>query len=63
MPKTNVCVPLVGHDGNAFAILGRVAHALKQSGHADLADEFLKEAKSGDYNHLLCTVMDYVEVD
>ena len=39
MAKTNVKVKLVGEDGNAFAILGKVIKALKRAGHADLAKE------------------------
>jgi len=61
-PKTNVKVKLVGKDGNAFAILGAVSQALKRSGNPELAKEFLKEAMSGDYNHLLQTAMAYVVV-
>jgi hypothetical protein len=63
MPKTNITVKLVGEDGNAFAILGKVSKALRNNGHADLAKEFQKEAMSGDYDHLLCTAMDYVEIE
>ena len=62
MPKTNVEVTLVGEDGNAFAILGKVKKALQRAGHKDLAEEYMKEAMSGDYNHLLTTTMEYVEV-
>ena len=62
-PKTNIKVKLIGEDGNAFAILGRVIKELRRGGRADLVDEFKKEATSGDYNHLLATVMDYVEVE
>jgi hypothetical protein len=62
MPKTNIKVKLVGTDGNAFAILGKVKGALNKGGYPDLAQEFLKEAMSGDYDHLLQTAMDYVEV-
>ena len=62
MTKTNVKVKLVGTDGNAFSILGKVSKALKAGGHPDLAKEFMKEAMSGDYNHLLRTAMEYVEV-
>jgi hypothetical protein len=62
MPKTQVKVKLVGTDGNAFAILGKVELALKRAGHDDLAKEFMKEAKSGDYHHLLATCMKYVQV-
>jgi hypothetical protein len=61
MPKTDVRVKLVGEDGNAFAIMGRVSKALKRAGHADLAEKYLQEAQSGDYNHLLVTTLEYVE--
>ena len=63
MTKTNVRVKLVGKDGNAFAIMGRVRQALRKAGHADLVDEYLEEATAGDYNHLLMTTMKYVEVE
>lgn len=60
----NVKVQLSGRDGNAFAILARVRTAMKE---ADIPEEeiaaFLKEAKSGNYEHLLCTCMDWVDVD
>ena len=62
MAKTDVKVKLVGTDGNAFAILGKVSRALKQAGYAELAKEFTTEAMKGDYDHLLATAMDYVEV-
>ena len=59
----NVTVTLIGEDGNAFAILGRVKRAL---GNARVSkgeiDAFMAEAMSGDYNHLLATVMRWVEV-
>ncbi len=63
MPKTNIKVKLIGEDGNAFAILGRVVRALRRGGRGDLVEEFLKEAKSGDYTHLLATVLEYVEAE
>ena len=63
MAKTDVQVNLVGEDGNAFAILGKVKKALEKAGHKELAKEFLKEATSGDYDHLLQTAMEYVEVE
>jgi hypothetical protein len=62
MAKTNVEVKLVGENGNAFAILGRVSQALKRAGHNDLAKEFMAEATSGDYDHLLQVCCKYVEV-
>lgn len=60
--KSGIRVKLVGKDGNAFAILGRVKEALRRGGRSDLIEAFVKEATSGDYNHLLCTVMEYVDV-
>lgn len=62
-PKTSIRVKLVGEDGNAFAILARVRSALRRGGRADLVESFTKEATSGNYTHLLATVMEYVEVD
>lgn len=59
----NIKVKLVGSDGNAFAIIGSVRAAMKK---AKVPNEmivaFSSEATSGDYNHLLQTVMKYVEV-
>jgi hypothetical protein len=63
MAKTTVHVKLVGEDGNAFAILGRVRKALIAAGHKELAEQYLKEATAGDYDHLLQTTMEYVEVE
>ena len=60
----NIHVRLVGEDGNAFGILGRVQRSLRLANvPEDKIKEFLKEAMSGDYNHLLCTVMDWVSTD
>jgi len=62
MPKTNIKLKLVGTDGNAFALMGKVKQALVKGGHPELVSEFMKEAMSGDYDHLIQTCMDYVEV-
>jgi hypothetical protein len=58
-----VKVKLVGQDGNAFAIMGRVMSELKKAGvpKAEI-DEYFKESTSGDYNHLLQTAMRWVSV-
>ena len=59
-----VKVRLVGEDGNAFAILGRVRGALRDAGvPKEETDRFMAEAMGGDYGHLLATVMDWVDVD
>ena len=56
-------VRLLGGEGNAFAILGKVQEALRRGGvPADEVKAFMEEATSGDYHHLLATVMDTVEV-
>ena len=57
-------VKLVGEDGNAFSILGRCSRSFKKSGlPQEWWDKFHAEATSGDYDHLLQTVMKYFEVD
>jgi len=55
-------VQLVGADGNAFAIMGKVARALRQAGRPDLVKPYMDEAMSGDYDHLLRITMKYVDV-
>jgi hypothetical protein len=56
-------VQLTGQDGNAFAIMGRVAGALKKAGvPKEEVGEYMKESMSGDYDHLLRTAMKWVAV-
>ena len=62
LEQTGIKVKLIGEDGNAFAILGKVSHALRHAGKKELADEFVREAMKGDYDHLLCTCMEVVKV-
>jgi hypothetical protein len=58
-----VQVQLVGEDGNAFAIIGRVAKALSRAGVAKAeVDAFRTEAMSGDYDNVLQTAMKWVDV-
>ena len=63
MPKTNIKVKLIGEDGNVFFFFVLLREALIKNGRKDLVEEFMKEAQSGDYDHLLATVMEYVEVE
>ena len=59
-----ITVQLTGSDGNAFSILGRVQKALRKAGvPREEQDAFMKEAMSGDYDHLLATVMRWVDVN
>jgi hypothetical protein len=58
-----VHVRLIGEDGNAFTVLGKVNQALRQAGISQAErDAFRQEATAGDYDHLLQTVMRWVEV-
>jgi hypothetical protein len=60
----DIKVRLVGHDGNAFAILGRVSKAMRQAGiDKQERDAFMAEATAGDYNALLATCMRWVNTD
>ena len=51
--------PLVGEDGNAFAILRRVVRAMKKHGQGEFVAEFSIKAMSGDYENLLRTALEY----
>jgi len=63
MPKHNVAVQLSGENGNAFAIMGRVAEALRQAGVSeDEITQYRDDSMSGDYDHLLQVAMEWVEV-
>lgn len=58
-----VTVRLVGEDGNAFSIIGRVTKALRRSKvPAPEISKFQQEAMAGSYDQLLQTVMRWVEV-
>jgi hypothetical protein len=54
---------LVGNDGNAFAILGNAQRVARKAGwDKETIDSFIKEATSGDYDHLLQTCFKYFDV-
>jgi len=59
----HISVKLTGTDGNAFAVLGQMRRALSKGGveRAEI-DRFFEEATAGDYNCLLATCMDWVDV-
>jgi hypothetical protein len=66
----DIDVQLTGNDGNAFAILGNVTKCMRRAKNEDGSsmcttkdiDEFLDEARSGDYDKLLRTAMKWVNV-
>jgi hypothetical protein len=60
----NIVVELVGRDGNAFAILSATLKAMKENGvSVEERKLFIEETKSGDYDHLLQTVMKWVTAE
>lgn len=64
MPKYDVEVQLSGNDGNAFAIMGSVKQALKRAGATpEEISQYVSDSMSGDYDNLLRTAMEWVEVN
>lgn len=69
----NCTVKLVGKDGNAFAIIGNVKNTLTRylrnvekmdsTTIKTEIDAFTAEAMSGDYDNLLITCMNWVNVE
>lgn len=58
-----ITVELCGKDGNAFFILGEVKRALRVHDIEPVfIEQFVTEATSGDYDHLLATCMRWVNV-
>lgn len=63
MAKFNIDVQLTGNDGNAMSIMANVRKALRRGGvTTEECDEFMREAMSGDYDHVLSTCMKWVHV-
>jgi len=63
MEKINrkpVKLRLVGLDGNAYSLMGAWrTQARKEGWSQEEITAVLNEAKSGDYNHLLCTLSEH----
>jgi hypothetical protein len=57
-----VYLNLVGLDGNAFALMGAFSREAKRQGwDSEEIQVVIDECKSGDYDHLLYTLMQYTE--
>ena len=53
---------LIGVDGNAFAIMGYVVGAMRETGFSqDEIKAYREDAESDDYNHLLCVSADMID--
>ena len=55
---------LVGLDGNAFNLLAQFRRAARKQGwsHEDIK-AVIEDATSGNYDHLLCVLMEHTEPD
>lgn len=57
-------VSLLGHDGNAFLILGKVTRAMRMAGATrEEIDSYQTKATAGDYDNLLRVTMETVDVE
>jgi len=58
MTKEKLNLDLEGKDGNAFALMGHFSKEAKRADwNQDEIDKVMKECQSGDYDHLLETLM------
>jgi len=63
MKYPDIKVRLSGKDGNAFVVLGTVCYAMRKAKvPTEEVTQFINEATSGDYDHLLRTCMEWVDV-
>lgn len=57
-----VSLNLVSQDGNAFALMGVFSRqARREKWTKEEIDSVIKECTSGDYNHLLATLIDHCD--
>ena len=60
-PNYKPDVRLVGEDGNAFAIIGRVTAALKDAGaDGEYIEDYQNRATQGNYDELLVTSLEEI---
>ena len=53
---------LVGIDGNAYSVIGYVIQAMKRERFSKSEiDDYLADARSGDYNHLLSVSAEMID--
>jgi|TARA_R100001530_G_scaffold2717_1_gene4410 hypothetical protein len=63
MVNKKINLDLIGLNDNAFALMRAFSkQAKRENWNSKEIDEVLNKCKSGDYNHLLNTLMDYWEV-
>lgn len=59
----DITVQLTGRDGNAITIIAATTRALRRAGHGDHARTYINQAMGGDYNNVLTTTMEWVNVE
>jgi hypothetical protein len=63
MKYPKIKVKLVGKNGNAFAVMGLVAQAMRKANLPKTEiDQFHRECMAGDYDNLLRTCCEWVDV-
>lgn len=63
MRYPDITVKLIGQNGNAFNLLGICAKEMRRAKlPKEEVDEFMRQAQSGDYNHLLATIGEWFEI-
>ena len=63
-PEKKPVLRLSGMDANPYAIIGQVKKALKKAGaDHEYVKQFIDEATSGDYAHLLRVTLEYVRIE
>jgi hypothetical protein len=64
MPKhPDIKVNLIGTDSNAAVLIGKTRHALRMARVPnEEISEFTKQATSGDYDNVLATIGEWVEI-
>jgi hypothetical protein len=63
LPNPKPKCKLIGEDGNAFAVIGRVIKVLQRAGYKHLINQYKERAMAGDYNNLLVVSLEYVDDD
>ena len=62
MTTKKIKLELVGLDRNAFILMGAFSRQARREGWTkEEIEGVLKECRSGDYDNLLCTLMDHCE--
>ena len=62
-PTEKPKVKLIGTNGDAFAIIGKVSKALRKAGaDKEYVEKYMEESMAGDYDNVLVTAVDYVDV-